>query len=420
MNSTREKTIQYTQKLQRQMDVPLWSIADESIIFSIAQNKTIQFGKKTQELYLLMKFFSNFRLSDFLIFLVGFLNLIKLNRNGKKYKINHSKFSQIKNIFVGFGANSEKILFEQVDRKLSEKPYYINWTTGEGIGNLGYKKFFQALLVLLKNSFGFSYKLKVSIPEISNHKTAFMTVCSKNIAVFSFSSVFWEIAKANGVNEVFFIMPEISTFSCVEKKLKSSITSHGLICASIVIPSINILTVLTEAEKIYFSRILKNTRVEKTVSIIQKHKTNSSVGMILSVNTFIHERINTIQPFVDFLRNANIKIIFRPTVQISHEEKYLLKNVFPDCQFDDINRSFSESMEILQPIFVAAWTSSCLAMAVENKFLAISFNQGVSTDLAWNMIYPLEEKVLFWPRDKDTLRDLLIAKKQANLIFTKA
>lgn len=397
MNNWQKKITSNTWKLQKQTVVPLWSIASEQVIYAISRHTVPEFGKNSKRIRHFITLSKKIKLTDFLLFIIGFTKAFSIWQNSKRKHPSESK--QFEKVFAGFGASSEKHMLEEFKRRSGENFLYINWIDYTGMDQLCRPTLFQLIATLAKNVFGHTAKFKNALPEIQAYEADFLTVCAKNVGLYSFFCAYWKNAKSHGVKEVIFLVPDMPAFACVEAKIKTVFMQHGLISLGILIPKLDRIDALTSTEESYLKNLFPDINIKKIHHAIYVDENKNNTIMILSPNTFLEERLCAIAPFINWSRNIGIKIVIRPTNKVTAYELLLMKNQFSDCIIDDIEAPIHQSLETWQPKFVAAWTSTGLALALEYGFLPISFCDP-SYEYLQRMIYPLNERVFFWPSDK--------------------
>lgn len=397
MNCWKKKITLDTQKLQTQTTVPLWSIASEQVIYAVSHHAIPAWGKNSKRIYQLIFLSKKIKLTDFLLFIIGFIKAFSIWRNSKKKYSLESK--QFEKVFAGFGASSEEHFYAEFKQQFGNTLLYINWVNYTGMDQLGRPTLFHLIVILARNAFGHTAKFKKAISEIQEYETEFLTVCAKNIGLYSFFCAYWEHAKSHGITEVFFLVPDMPAFACARAKIKTIFVQHGLLPFGVLMPELHCIMVLTTAEEKYLKKLFPNIYIRKINHYIYVDENKNNTIIILSPDTFLDERVCTIESLIEWAKNKNIKVIIRPTNKITEYQLSILQNRFSDCVIDDIKVPIHICLETWQPKFIAAWTSTGLALALEYGFLPISFCDPLY-EYFQRMIYPLNERVLFWPRDK--------------------
>lgn len=398
MYEVRQKLYNFIKKLQFQTDLPLWSLANENVIYASAIGKKTVWGPKTKTVLLLMSFAYKLRISDIIIFLIGFIRSFSIWWNVKK-KGKPTK-QVYRKIFAGFGAASEEFLYTNYIKKTQENSLRVNWVTHEGLGILGCPNLFFIIFILARYSFGYTAKLKKSIAEISLNAVDFLTVCSLNIGSYAFYRAYWSMTKIAEIKEVAFLAPDISMFACIDENVKTIFIQHGLMSMCILLPKLQHIEVLTSDEGNYFQSILDDIDIDISSKKKMRHEIKNNVLMILSPNLFNEENFLNCKSLIHFVHDLDFKIVIRPTIHVSQHELICLGQKIPIALFDELTLSFEQSLEKWRPKLVAGTWSTGLATALDYSCLPISISEPDKNEIWNHMIYPMKNRVLFWPRDK--------------------
>lgn len=404
----RKKIFQFVNKLQTQTSIPLWSIANESVIYACATENPPLFGPKTKFINQILKISYHCKMSDIVIFMVGLIKVISLWRQVKSTKIN--QYNTVKRIFAGFGASSEEFIYNDYIHESNDPTLRVNLVTNVGLSELGCPKLWLVILDLMKNSFGFTAKIKKAPSEISLNAVSFLTVCALNIGVFAFYKHYWRIAKSCNVTEVAFLALDIPVFAAVEAGINTVYLQHGLMSLCMLFPKVNRIEVLTLEEKNYLRKCFNNIQIIKLHNNKKIIQDNNPILMVLSLNVFKEERLQTSRPLIQLAAEHGMKIVLRPTIKANESELKFLHQHFPNAIMDDFTSSLEKSFEKWQPRFVAAWSSTGLALALDYNCLPISFYEPHDNEVWDNMIYSMRKRVLFWSRDSDLIKNAIQSK----------
>lgn len=404
MDDIRKKVCQLTLKLQSQRHLPLWKLANENVIYSAAVGEKPSWGPRSKILLRFFSFAYRMKISDVLIFVFGIyratLLWLAMGKNGEK-----SKFERI---FVGFGASSEEYLWSDYLRRSGKPTLRISQITGEKMSQIGRPSLVSIILILLQNSCGYTSKLKKTTQEVSGNIIDFLTVCALNIGVYSFYRAFWNRAKKNGLQEIAFLAPDIPAFASIDEGIRTIYLQHGLMALSILIPKFSRIETLTLEEEKYLKAFCKDIEIIRST---KKLKENNSVKnntlMVLSLNVSITERLNAAETIIRWAIQAGLKVVIRPTARVTKDNLAFLKQQLPQVELDDFMLPLEVSLEKWNPKLVVAWTSTGLATALDEGCLPISLCDPEIKDSRWSLIYPLMNRVLFWPRDKFVLESAI-------------
>lgn len=405
MDDVRKKIFNFVRKLQFQIGVPLWSLANESVIYALSKGKKPVWGSKIRILHKIMRFADKLKLGDCLIFCVGLMRASTIWWSIKK-KAPSQKILTYKRVFAGFDAAPEEYLYADYLKQSQEPSLRINWVTHSGLEKLGCPSIINIISLLIKNAFGHTVKLTNALPEISSNKIEFLTICALNIGQYAFYRAYWRMAKSREITTVTFIAPDIPAFACIDEKLESIFHQHGLMTACLLMSKFDRISVLTKEEKQYLQSLLKNTTIDLVPKQIVNQQKNN-VLMILSPNLYDKQQLKICDSLVQSARKFNLQIVMRPTTKATPEELIRLSERIPGILLDDIVKPLEESYKKWCPKWVAATWSTGLVTALDFGSLPISISDS-DTNEVWNhMIYPMKHKVLFWPKDQVLLEQTL-------------
>ena len=246
----------FTLRLQNQAEVPLWALLQEDVIYAAAMNETAIWGPKGNIVFRLMRLGQKCHLTDILLFCIGFKKMFSFWRKVKKQKVGNKKNCP-KRVFVGFNAASEEFFYEQYTKQSTLPSARINIITGSGLCEIACPNLFQLILELVKLSYRHTKKLRNGIHEIASNLNEFLTISALNISDYAFYRVFWRMAKLHGVIEADFLAPNIAAIACVDEKINTVYTQHGLMILTVPVPKIDQINVITSFdEPSEFSRVI--------------------------------------------------------------------------------------------------------------------------------------------------------------------
>ena len=404
MDDMRERISRLTLKLQSQSYLPLWALTNENVIYSYAMGKKSSWGPKTRILLFLMTISYKLKISDLLLFCVGLYRALSIWWKVKKNQFKKQKLNNPKRIFAGFGATCEESIYADYIRRSQEPSGRVNWVTAEGISEFGCPSLISILNALIRNTFGHSAKLRYAIPEISLNTIDFLMVCALNVGVYSFYRPYWLGAKIQGINEVTFLAPDIIALACIDEGIKSIFLQHGLMALSIIIPKFNRIDVLTSDEERYLLASRKGVEILKINTEIRADNAKNNILMLLSPNVYLKDNL-MVQKLVQWAIKIGLEVVIRPAPNVTKNQLAVLKTRFFQSSFDDHNVLLNVSLEKWNPKLVVSWRSTALVTALEYGCLPISLCDPLANDVTYAMIYPLKNRVLFWPRDEALIED---------------
>jgi len=409
----RKKISEFTLKLQNQNSVPLWALANDNVLFSAALNQNYPWKNKSYKISRLMKISNTLKVPGCLIFLIGFYKIVlSLEKIRKKKLRDKNTTVNYKKIFVGHGANAEEFIFEEYVKKNNSSALRINVINLDGLEKITTPSLFLLLKLLFQNSYGLSHKIKKLSFDFNLNLLDFLVVAALNIGEYVFFSEFFRIAKLKGINEVTFLALHVSAHSCAREKLKMVYWSHGLIKLSILMIKANHIAVLTLEEKNYLISLFKG---EVDCSLLKNYKPvlgikkNSIIFMSPELLSMFPEAIKeNVFSFLEWCKNVDFQIILRPSPKTSQSDLLDLKKQLPGYNnIDEFQIDFEERLKTIQPKFVAGLNTTGLFVALSLEILPICFCDPHVDDATWNMIYPMKQRALFWPKDRCIIEEAI-------------
>lgn len=407
MHDMRQRISSLALKLQSQTHLPLWALAQENLIYSVAVGVKPAWGPRARFVLRVMRLAHKIHAADIVLLCVGLYQSVFIWWTVKKATFRTRESKAFKRIFVGFGASSEEYLYTDYLSQSQVPSLRISEATHEGVRELGCPSLLSVIYVLARNAIGYSAKLKKATHEVSSNAVDFLVACSLNIGTYAFYRSYWRIAKSRGVDEVTFLVMSVPALACVDEGLRTVYLQHGLIPLSILIPKVNRIVTLTSDEECYLRASLKEVQILRTAKGGRDNSCKKNILLLLSPNVFIEERSIIFEPLVQWATRAGLQVVIRPTPNVTKDGLADLHRRFPNSLLDDLTIPLHVSLEAWVPKFVASWTSTGLAVALDYGCLPISLCDPLVNDATWNMIYPMQNRVLFWPRDEALMEDAI-------------
>lgn len=417
----RRKIVKFMVRVQNQKDVPLWSLAHENLLNASALQTSVKLGKVGSRLYLLIKFARRFYLVDVFMSLVGAWKAFQIWMRVKKESIKSVKKSGYQEIFVGFGASSERFILSHASH---DKLLRINAPDHSGVALVGCPSLSRILISAIKNSVGYARKLKRSCRVLADNEQNCLVSAAMNVGTYSFYCEFWQLAKKQGVKRAIFIAPDILAFACVDVGgIETTFIQHGLLFTLILMPKFDVMHLLTKNEMNYYQHLLP------FVSKRLQHKHHSlstslnKVIMFLSINVRADDRILDSSVVMDWAIKNNFQVVVRPTPSATQREINYLYERLPGFELDSTADSLDESFRRWTPSAVVSWTSTGLATALEFGALPISLYNPVIGDINSEsrapvskdaMIYPMLKKFIFWSESEKEIKQALLSPSHFN------
>lgn len=403
--SLRKRIDHITQALRAQHDVPLFALANQAVIKAMAQRQPTAWGRKKQLLTSLMRYASKINLSDATIFMIAALSATLTWLRLRKQRTQNIQATDV-HVFAGFGAASEEYLFQQFQNSAPEQIIRINWITLEGMHQLGCPSLFPILKEIAQYSFGHTKKLRAAIPLIRDHLVDFLTTAASNTGQYVFFRHYWRQARQYGLKKITFLAPDMAAYACIDENIDHVFQQHGLLCLSVLLPSISAANLMTREEASYMTQRLSSLRHLELTHTSQGHTEKSPILLILPPTQITNDTAKQIKEAITWASAAGLKTVLRPSPAFYYQQINDYKHHFESTPLDNLEISFEDSLTALQPILVGAWWSTGLATCLQQGYLPLSFCDEKAAD-HFSMIYPMKDKVLFWHKDKQRIAQAL-------------
>ncbi|MDP1574226.1 MAG: hypothetical protein Q8L78_04765 [Coxiellaceae bacterium] len=420
----RKKVSEFTLNLQRQRIVPLWALLNDDVIYSNAINEKFAWKNKSKKIHSAMRIAEYLKITDVLIFMVGLFKIALSLNKIKNKKLKNGDSSEIyKKIFVGHGANAEKFIFDEYKLKAKESILVINVITLEGFEKICVPRLFFLLKSLFKNAFGLSAKIGKLSFFLKHHKQDFLTVAALNIGEYVLFKHFFSAAKSKGIDEITFLALHVAAHSCIHEKIKMTYWSHGLIKLSIPMIKPDQVFVLTTEEKRHVEFLFDNKincNLIKNYEYFVEKKENKVIFIspedTLAYSDSVQKNIFL---FFQWCRFESIEIILRPSPKITESNMLKLEQKFGNVKIDKLDQNFDARLKEIKPKYVVGFNSTGMFTAFSMGILPISFCDPDPNSKKWNMIYPMNRQVLFWPKDQNIIKETMQAELDYHSVLSR-
>ena len=113
--------------------------------------------------------------------------------------------------------------------------------------------------------------------------------------------------------------------------------------------------------------------------------------------------------FAQWAKELGITIVLRPTIHVSEKELLNLAIQFPSAVLDNPSRPLHLSYEQWKPKLIFAGRSTGLATALQYGCLPVSYFNPKINNKTWDIIYPMRDRALFWPRDNQLIQEAILS-----------
>lgn len=411
MKADREAISKFVYQLQNQKIVPAWTLSSEEAIYSVAVGKAVAWGPRASRLRSLLTLADKLMLADLLLLLMGSWVATKLWWKVRKDARGRLGVRRIDRVFAGFGANSEEKLWERYCNMPGMPPLRINQSSCEGMSCIGRPNLFSIYRVLVREVLGYSAKLRLLISVPAQNRPDFMTACGMNAGIYAFNKEYWEMARDSCVTEVTFLAADIPAFACVDAGMATTYLQHGLISLTNLMPRFSKIEVLTSDEEKYLKCVYGDVDISRVAGDDRITGAKRNAMLLLSVDD-TQGRLITAKRLIDWANKTGVSVTVRPVPSLREDALTRLRSHLPGVCFDADSLSMEDSIVRYNPKFIVAWTSSALATALSYGCIPVSLCDPDEHDGINNMIYPMQHRALFWPRDEHIMNMVVSTEKK--------
>ena len=402
----------FINRLQRLHSRYRWVFADGALLSAIIHNKLVYRGKRGCQLNGLVKFACRFGLAWPLICFVSIVDFFILFfrqrrpiRNGKNKIVDYPAY-----FFVGFGAGNEEKLFQ----------LYAEQHKGKGVGRLDetdIATFADWHHVGLMNGV-FSLFSACSVahqaiekipPELMSQRAEFLTHVGMRTGYFAYMHAWFsilEVKQKKEVAEVAFLAASTSAFAATATGISTCYLQHGMIVQSNLLPNFTTVIALTADEAIFMQKRLPQAQIsvrKQARPLILSGQMARSV-LIASIYGDV-AYMSLVLPFLKWLHALPVPVKVRP-----HPcENGLFWADYERSGAVSIERNdpgFYPALKRLKPRLVVSWFSTAMDDALMSGVIPVSVCCDDDRSVS-DMVYPLFQRCLRWPNDKETIRHLL-------------
>lgn len=400
------------EKLQKLPDQYRWALAGGVLIDAIARNKPVVRGTHGSNLGLLVRGANRLGLVWLLLALVGALELMKLlvrQRAPSLQEGAHLDVDYPPRFFIGFGAGAEEQLYKQYCREHAGKVARLDQLDVGSFAHwhhVGVKEGWRSLVRTLMVA---RRAVAALPPELAPWRTEFMTNMGIRCGYYAYMCAWFRRLNDEAgthLKEVAFLSPDMAAFAAVDAGLTTCFLQHGLIRRSTLLPEFTRIEAMTADESEFMRRCLPRAQVNLYPRTATWINPEQMTGGILVASIYGEpEYIQLIEPFIQWAADQRIPIWVRRHPREDNSfwrESAVARHV----QLETEDADFLGVLSRLRPRLVVSWFSTTLADALEYGVIPVSVCSDDDGNVE-DMVYPLFQRCLRWPKDADSIMQLL-------------
>lgn len=380
-----------------------WAIADSSLLLAIENGETVRRGPRGYRLWQLLRWSKRFRLNSLVLFATGLVELSKLlvcqGSEGEK-----AQFPT--RVFVGFFAGSEEMLYS---RYLGENTVPVAQLNQLDVSTFG--RWYRLGLPAAFRAFMAAYRTAMDaisgLPDfLLDRRLEFMTFAAMRLGVYSYMRAWFENLRSchQSIQEVCFLSADTPAFAAVDAGLPTRYLQHGLIRNSLILPEFKDVDALTVDEMRHFQNRLPQAKVRLNA---YPNIGSNGLGNGILIASIYEKRseLELVLPFLEWAREHHIQITVR---RHPCEDSLFWSGLAKQhaIRIEDSDSSFEGALKRLRPRLVLSWYSTALADALQCGIIPVTVNDE-SSQTVKDMVYPLFDRTLQWPRHRDEIVQLL-------------
>lgn len=406
----REVLAEFTQKLQEQTDIPAWVLGSSSTVLAILAGKEETYGPRGKCFYMVFNALGVTFAAQLALQLIG---SIIVTAWWLKARRSHQSLVSVEALFIGFGAGPEKQMVEKFSKEADCRIAHLDQTKPDSLATVA----LPGILQLWRES---AFEARTIVQGLRLSKNSLIQDNSRQwliSAAIRFSSYIfirvWAEALPDNIKRIVFIAADVPAFAVLDAKNsirhRIEFWQHGLHRISIIFPPFKLINSINYQEALHMKRRLPDAQIELTPDsqvdqILNYTKTVLFVSPYESWPFSKHDYKHIIESIASWTFSQEIRLLVRPHPS---EGAHFWQSQFPEILIDASTNGFNGAIHQLKPLFVVGWWSTSLLDALKAGILPVLIMDGSKSALA-DMVFPLAEIALNWPRDLELIEMLTV------------
>ena len=369
----------------------------------------VQRGSNGRSLSGLIRAASRVGLEWQLLWLVGFVDLVRLLRMQRNDAGLAPGVPAVlpASFFIGFGAGSEEQMFSRYCAGHGGLVARLDQTNPASFAQWGRVGLEQGLHSLAVACTAARRAIAALPAELVPWRNDFLVHIGIGIAHFAYMRAWCALIrndKALQLQELAFAAADTNAFAAAAMKLPIAYLQHGLIF-HLVLPDFARIEALTKDEADYFKRALPQAAIsfnrQYPVLPVSQLK-----GPVLLASIYFEEAyLQLVLPLLQWARDNGIPVVVRPHPREKPGFWSTLKDQYGLIIESPVD-GFSETIARLRPRLVVSWFSTVLADSLQQGVIPVSVCADDDPAVA-AMVYPLFQRCLRWSHDAGLIGQLM-------------
>jgi len=380
-----------------------WALADSSLLQAIAADQPVVRGMRGRRLQGILAWADRMSLVGPALLVVGFFDLIVKLRQQRARPCTNERLSRL---FVGFGAGAEEVLFSRY-REQSQRP--VARVNQVDIASMG-RVYRVGAREAIRNLWAACRTILLTVRQLpdalSNRRIDFLTHGGLRLGGYSYMRAWFEGVRdqCDPDAEVCFLAADTPAFAAADAGLRTRYLQHGFVRRSLLLPEFDSIDALTDDEARHFARALAGLQV--SVARPERCDVSELTHEILVASVYeLPKEMRRISPVLEWARSCGWRVRVRPHPR--EDRAFWSHGVDRTMvQIEDADPSFEDALRRLRPRIVVSWYSTALAEALNRGIVPVTVSDE-STPAIADMVYPLMDRALQWPRDQARIAELM-------------
>ncbi|HTQ98364.1 MAG TPA: hypothetical protein VMH83_00175 [Candidatus Acidoferrum sp.] len=382
-----------------------WAYADEALLRSIARRQPLRRGERGRWLYRALMVADCIGCEWLLLLLISWLRVCLLHLRTLPRTTND--ISVATHVFVGFGAGAEEELSRRFAAETGGKVTRLNQTdlrTFAAALPVGYSEHVASLWDAFSQA---RQALAQLPPQLQAWRLDFLRFVGTRVVDYAYFRVwFGKFAGRNAGGRLATLTPDTAAFAACDQGLRCLFVQHGLVF-HLLLPDFTEVQALTEDEARWFARVLPMAGVSVHANVpmlpVEQLQPKLLVASIYGEASFLARML----PLLAWARERGMPLVVRPHPREDHD--FWRSGTGMEAQqpeLDTTRESFIAMLARIRPRLVVSWYSTTLAEALQAGVIPVTVCALDDVNVA-DMVYPLWQRALQWPRDADSIERLM-------------
>lgn len=380
-----------------------WVLADSLLLQAIATDRPVDRGLRGRQLRHVLKWADRISFARPVLLVVGFLDLmVKLWRQ----RCPSCTTEQISRLFVGFGAGAEEALFKEYRDRSRWPVHRVNLVDVASMGRVRQVGIRSAMCILWTACTTISLTIRQLPGALQSRRIEFLTHGGLRLGTYSYMRAWFDSLRGQCAAdaEFCFLAADTTAFAAADAGAKTRYLQHGFVRRSLLLPDFDCIDSLTDDETQYFRRSLP--RAEVRLRSVEMLRVDELTDEILVASVYEEaDEMRRVMGLLDWALGDDCTVRVRPHPR--EDRSFWNNEVDPRLvQIEDGDASFHDALRRLRPRIVVSWYSTAVADALNCGIVPVTLSDETTPAVA-DMVYPLLERALRWPRDKERIAEVM-------------